>query len=468
VSNSLAIAAVTATLVNLLSNIPKNLQLENLQLTQSIDITTLPPDKARENITGNQVNLFLYQTTINASWRNMDIPDQVRPGESGMPPLPLNLYYMVTAYGADGKDADLLSHILLGHAMNIFHDHPVLGALEIEDATKTLLPKNSDSDLQHQIDRVRITPQPMSLEEISKLWMVFQTQYRLSAAYEVAVVLINSRLSIRTPLPVLKRGRDGKGAIVLPDVIPFPTLFSVRLKQQPLKPPMRPGGVATPIDPNIPLPPTARLGDTLVISGHHLDGIDRPSGQKDNTPWVHFTNLRQGFIREIQPDAGATANEMQVTLPANNQNNLGDPNNFAASFYTLAIVFRRKDNAGAADPTGVVVGATNELAFSLVPQIENIDPKIAKAGDVTITLICNPAVQPGQRVSLLFSSREILAQPFTYPTRQLAFKVSAATPGDYYLRLRVDGVDSLLVDPAVDPIVTPPDFDPNMKVTITP
>jgi hypothetical protein len=468
VSNALAIAAVTATLVNLLSNIPKYLQSENLQLTQSIDITTLPPDKARENITGNQVNLFLYQTAINASWRNRDIPNQVRPGESGMPPLPLDLYYIVTAYGADGKDADLLSHILLGHAVSILHDHPILGALEIEDATQTLLPRNSDSDLQHQIDRVRITPQSMSLEEISKLWMVFQTQYRLSASYEVSVVLIDSRLSIRTPLPVLKRGRDGKGAIVLPDVIPFPTLFSVRLKQQAPKPPVRPGGVATPIDPNIPLPPTARLGDVLVISGHHLDGIN---GQKDNTPFVRFTNLRVGFIREIAPDAGATAGEIQVTLPANDPANLSNPNNFAAGFYTLAVVFRRKDNAGAADPTGIVVGETNELAFSLVPQIKTINPTRAPKGDVTFNITCNPAVQPGQRVSLLFSDREIPfapQPPIAVPAEQLTFVVKSAAPGTYFLRLRVDGVDSLLVDPAIDPITTPPVFDPNMQVTITP
>lgn len=462
-SNSLAIATVTATLVKLITDTTKD-----LNLGQSIDITTLPPDKARNSNTANQINIFLYETMINGSWRNRDIPDQVRPGESGMPPLPLNLYYIVTAYGADGKDAEILGHILLGRAISVLHDHPLLGALEIEEATQSFLPANSDSELQHQIDRVRITPQPMSLEEMSKLWMMFQTQYRLSAAYEVAVVLIQSRLPVRTPLPVLKRGRDGKGAIVLPDIILFPTLFSVRLKQQPLKPPAQPSGIATPFDPNIPLPPAARLGDTLVISGHHLDGIDSSGGQPDHSPWVRFTNLRQGFIREIQPDAGAAANEIQVTLPPNNQNNLSDPNNFAAGFYTLAIIFRRKDNAGAADPAGLVVGATNELAFSLVPQIENIVPKIAKAGDVATTLTFKPAAQPGQRATLLFSSREILAQPFTNPAQQLIFEIKAATPGDYYLRLRVDGVDSLLVDPAVDPIVTPPAFDPNMKVTITP
>jgi hypothetical protein len=39
---------------------------------------------------------------------------------------------------------------------------------------------------------VRVTLQPLSLEEMSRLWSTFQTQYRLSVAYEVSVVLIDS------------------------------------------------------------------------------------------------------------------------------------------------------------------------------------------------------------------------------------------------------------------------------------
>ena len=45
-------------------------------------------DKARNgNNTANQLNLFLYQTMVNAAWRNMDMPRQVKPGETGQPPL---------------------------------------------------------------------------------------------------------------------------------------------------------------------------------------------------------------------------------------------------------------------------------------------------------------------------------------------------------------------------------------------
>ena len=43
-----------------------------------------------------------------------------------------------------------------------------------------------------QIERVRITPQPLSVDELSKLWTAFQTHFRISAAYQVSVVLIES------------------------------------------------------------------------------------------------------------------------------------------------------------------------------------------------------------------------------------------------------------------------------------
>src|SRR6266700_8027750 len=97
-SNELAIGAVNATLHNLLLNVSQNTGLSGAS------ITTKPPDKARDEAI-NQINLFLYQVLPNAAWRNMDIPQRVKSGETSMPPLALNLYYMVTAYG-DGDNVN--------------------------------------------------------------------------------------------------------------------------------------------------------------------------------------------------------------------------------------------------------------------------------------------------------------------------------------------------------------------------
>ena len=186
-----------------------------------------PPDEARNSTNPNQLNLFLYQVLPNAAWRNMDIPQRVKSGETSVPPLALNLYYMVTAYGLDNDDT--FGHRLLGLAMRILYDHPLLGAQEI----KAALPNPIDSDLENQVERVRITLQPLSVDEIFRLWSGFLTQYRVSVAYEVAVVLIDSTLPTRTPLPVLTRGKSDKGVTSQADMTPpFPTLTTATPPKQ--------------------------------------------------------------------------------------------------------------------------------------------------------------------------------------------------------------------------------------------
>ena len=120
-SNELAIAAVTNTVRNLLYR-------EADVTLPGTAVTTRPLDKARNGAEGPQLNLFLYHTMIDAAWRNMDMPD-VLPGETGFPPLPLTLHYLVTAYGRDDDSSD--DHRLLGAAMRVLHDHPLLGPGEL-------------------------------------------------------------------------------------------------------------------------------------------------------------------------------------------------------------------------------------------------------------------------------------------------------------------------------------------------
>src|SRR5262249_950155 len=114
--SALAIAATTATLQGILI---KGLKIAN------DNVTVRSLDTELKNPAGDQVNLFLYQTLPDAAWRNRDIPRRVPPGETGQPPLPLTLYYLVTAYS--DEDNDIKSHALLGKAMSILHDYPVIG-----------------------------------------------------------------------------------------------------------------------------------------------------------------------------------------------------------------------------------------------------------------------------------------------------------------------------------------------------
>ena len=249
-STALAIGAVSAVLRNVLDN---GLIDAVPAVGSPVTVSAKAPDLIKlDNPTDPpQLNLFLYRVSENPGWRNMDLPSQVLPLETGTPPLPLVLHYLLTAYSDD--DAGVVSHRLLGQAMSALHDHPLLAPAEIAAAAATELQTDlRGEDLHAQLERVRITAMPLSLEEMSKLWTTFQTQYRISAAYEVAVLLIESRQPVRAPLPVLARGSGDRGPVAQGDVVPpFPTLEEVALPDD---------------------QPSVRPGENLTLRGHHLGG----------------------------------------------------------------------------------------------------------------------------------------------------------------------------------------------------
>ena len=112
----------------------------------------------------------------NVAWRNQDDPTRVKRGERGFPPLALNLHYLVTAYGEDNDD--YVAQELLGRVMQRLHDRPVLG----KDFIRRMLEGNASGNLAEQFEKIRVVPDPLGIEEMSRLWTTFQTQYRVSAA----------------------------------------------------------------------------------------------------------------------------------------------------------------------------------------------------------------------------------------------------------------------------------------------
>ena len=401
-SNSLAIAAVTATLRNLIATgIGDELG--------SGSVTTRPPDKARENgESSNQLNIFLYHTLPNAALRNQDIPSRVKPGETGKLPLALNLYYLITAYGQDNDD--ILGHRLLGTAMRILHDQAILKREDIKVAL-------AESNLHNQVERIRITPQPLSLDDVSKLWTTFQTQYRISAAYEVSVVLIDSSLPVKTPLPVLSRGAGDKGIIAQANLTPpFPTLETLQLPNQQF---------------------SVRLGEVISLQGHHLDGDD---GRVAVILRHNFLDIE--FTLESQQSSATS-----IEIPIPNQSA-----ELPAGLYTVAVRLVREGKEQ----------TTNTLPFSLAPKIEGITTT-----NQEISVTCNPQIWQDQEVMLLLGNRAIFpteSEETEIPpkTDTLNFSVATIPAGEYFVRLRVDGVDSILIDRSVKP----PVFDSRQKVII--
>lgn len=426
-SNSLAIAATTLTLRNLLQ---QEIPLRDGHLP-SLNVTTLPPDMARKNVAegGAQLNIFLYQTLVNAAWRNQDLPDRNRSGEANRPPLALNLHYLLTAYG-DQSDDEGMSHRVLGGAMSVLHDHALLGRSEIRGVL-------ANNDLADQFERLRVTPLTLPMDEMSKLWTALQTNYRVSAGYEVTVVLIDSQRAGPASLPVLRRGSDDRGADVRGALAPV--LAELRYTR---------GQIA------------ARLGEDVVLRCSPLDLA--------NTK-LRFSNPRIGEPLLLDPLAGDAPGEVKFRLPTAAELPPAMPT-WVPGLYTLAALV-----GGASQPKI----ASNELAFALAPSI-TLTPAIAvspgnpQTRDITVAVDAMPPCREGQSVQLVFGDRQsdpiqpppVFPPPDPDPNTALALKflVAGVAPAQTYVaRLRVDGVDSIPV--AYDGSGLPL-FDPTQQVAV--
>ncbi|HWT05767.1 MAG TPA: hypothetical protein VN224_08420, partial [Xanthomonadales bacterium] len=220
--------------------------------------------------------------------------------------------------------------------------------------------------------------------------------------------LIESTRVARAPLPVLTRGPNDQGVSAQGDLTPpLPTLFSIALPKQ---------------------QPSALLGDVITLAGVHLDGTN--VGARFNHPlWTAPV--------ERPPLAGGSATALSVQIP-----NL--PADWPAGFYTLDVLVQR--------PGELFRRVTNQLSFSLAPSATVVPLAAAANTPVVYTATVAPEVRPAQVATLMLGAQEFLADPLAVQGPTLTF--SATLPADvYWVRLRVDGVDTLLVDRTKTPPV---------------
>jgi hypothetical protein len=400
-SNDRAIAAVTATLRNMLFQAVSN----DADLAGTT-VTTRPPDRARQDgTTSNQINLFLYRTSIDAAWRNQD-PPGIRPGESGQPPLPLVLSYLMTAYGED--DDEVLAHRLLGVGMQMLNDQPLLPPAAIAAAL-------SGSGLEDQPERVRITPHPIPMDEISRMWATFGTGYRISVSYDAAVVLIDNTRPVRAPLPVLARSAGDEGPFATARAAPWLQLAAP------------PGGQ-----------PGARPGDTVTLIGQGLGGVSQVqvSGDALSGP--------QLLTAVTAPDGSLT-----VQLPADTP--------LPAGIVAVTALVTAADGSTL---------ASNASPLALVPVITNDGPIAGTLdnGSVTLEITCAPPVGARQTVALVVGDQIVAGatgEAGSEPRTSLSFTLRGFTAGSYVVRLRVNGQDSIPV------VAGQASFDPSQRLVLS-
>lgn len=434
-STALAIASVTAVLKDLLHN--GLIDHDLVSSVGDVTISALPPDRIDISEKGvSQLNLFLYQVTPNIGWRNFGLPSRNGDGQRlTNPPLALDLHYLLTAYGVK----DLHAEILLGYGMQLLHETPILTRDAIRTALKppTTVDSGGDlpaelrslfeSELSEQVEQIKIVPQSLSSEEISKLWSAFQARYRPTAAYQASVVLIESRQSTRSSLPVRER-----------------QIYAVPFRQPVIEQILSQASALAPILADQPILP----GSRLVIKGKQL--------LSDNT------RVEIGGLEVVPQPNDIEDTKVTVQIPAS----------VKAGVEGLQVVQKMLMGSPPVLHQGV---ASNVFPFVMRPVINPASVSFAPGGPITdppirgtVSLSVEPAVGSEQHVVLLLNelipaiSPPIIRAPFSYSfrapygyqlspptsppelTNNLSIPINGVKAGTYLVRVQVDGAESVL------------------------
>lgn len=414
-STAHAIAAVTKVLVRLFDEGIKAANLSGI-VGSDVAVSALSPqriDLSKAN-DPNQLNVFLYLALPNSGGSSFDMPTRdATGGRVKNTPLALDLYYLVSSCGA----SDFFAEMILGHAMQVLHENPILARDAIRaKLAPSAIPTNpeialADSGLADQAEQVKISPEKLSTEEISRLWSALGTEYRTSVAYRVTVVLIEALASTKTALPVLQRSVSVRA-------LNTPLIERLAARAAPDQP-------AREDEPILP-------GSSLVIGGKRLLGeITRIviDGETIAAPGAFFSEDYLGFPLPASLRAGPHG------------------------------VHVAHDIAMGVPPTPHSGAVSNVVAFLLRPVI--VPPVTATA--TTITLRLQPLVTPKQKLHLLLNE---LAPPPDRPARAFSFGAPvdngidvaggdseadtvrfdyhAVPAGTFLVRLQVDGAESVL------------------------
>jgi Pvc16 N-terminal domain len=420
-SSALAIAAVTAVLKNTLEHAMIDHAVGD-SVAGDVAVTTLAPDRIE---TGEkekaQLNVFLYHITPNSGWRNVGLPSHDDRGRRlSNAPLAVDLHYLLTAYGQDNLEAE----IVLGHAVQALHEIPVLTREAIRKAlappgpgspvtTPTAL---AGSGLAEQVEQIKLTPMPMSTEEMYRVWSALQAHYRPTAAYQASVVLIEERRATRPALPVRERRVH---------VLPFrpPAIESV-------------------------FPQSATPGARLAILGQNLkaDRVRVRFGAASSDPET-VSDRRIEVVLPVSLRAGI--NTVQVVHPLD----LGTPVEPHEGFESNVAVFVLRPTI-VASVSNVSVSTINGVTVASADVQVNVTPPVGKAQRVALLL--NEFDPPADRAPRAYRfeapPRDLPGAPET--TAVFSFAVEGVAPATYLVRVRVDAAESAL------------ETDANRKVTI--
>lgn len=339
--------------------------------------------------TGPWVNVFLYRVSENAELKNQDLPGATGPLSLGHPPLSVDLHYLITAEGSDADDGRAAQRVL-GDAMLTLHDHPII-------------PKDDpllDPGLQNEVEHLTLTLETPQLESLTNLWTAASSPFRLSAAYKVTVVQLESQRQRSFPKPVLEPPAAGPRVDAVPIDRPIIERIAV---------------VRPPSTDESPVA-YARIGDVLVIHGTSIRPGTRPMlGDVDASANVA---------------ADSTSSAMRVAVP--------DDPALGPGVQRLQLV---RDVEVGTPPRDLPLMRSQVAAFVLVPAIAALSATDGVLG-TTVTITGTRLTSDGGPTLVVVGDRPLQPEPGATDT-QLDVVITGVAVGVHPMSVRVNGAESI-------------------------
>jgi hypothetical protein len=382
-----------------------------------------PPDPNRQPDVG--VTVYLYQVTTSGHRQNEELPVRSQSGSVVQRPrAAFDLHYLFSFFAGE---SELKLQRVMGCVMRVLHTHPVVTRKMIDDAK--MLPELVDSDLGDEAELVKLSPEPLSLDELSKLWSVFfQSPYVLSVPYRASIVMLDGRPVPVSVLPVKTRNIYVK---------PFeePTIERVLSRS----------GPDEPADEDQPILP----GYILVLEGRHLSAD---------------VTLVRVVGDTVAPDvAGPTRIEMTLAEPPFPAGVL------RAGLQPVQVVHQLLMGTPETAHKGF---ESNVVPLILHPVAENATYVVVHhppdPDTYQVEMDVTPKLGTGQKAMMTlngYSPPGLGSYAFPVPPDQagsgsshIVVPVAGVADGTYFIRLSVDGAESLLEleGPNPGPTVTVP------------
>lgn len=411
-SNTLAIAVTTAVIESRIRTLYTDGGLSGLNVEARLPRGDEPDDGTY---------LQAYRIAPNPTLRGLDLPTR-RPDGTVVqrPRLAIDIDYAVAFVG---DAATYMTERMAGLVLTDFHANPELTTTEIQDYLTGLAADHPlrNADLGDQLERVKLTVLPLSLEDLSRVWgLGNQSWYALTVAFHASVIILDADVQPTAGLPVLTTGIH-----VTPTV--GPRITAIESSERSL-------AVAV-LD--------ATPAESLVVRGHDL---------RSSSTWLRIG----GELVEV-PDSAFVADGIELPLvPA-----LSVP-----AGVTSVEVLHRVALGSPPDPWRVAA-VSNSLPVTLLPTVSLPPSPVTTAatpGSIDVRLFVAPPPGPEQDVTLLLD--RVAGSPPVHASSslrrfdagQLVFTLPRPAPGTYLVRLRIDGAttaatpggDGLLAQPQIE------------------